>query len=68
MQRQSAGGAFAVEAGQLGLAAGGGRPLPEAVRAQMEAALGAVIAAVRVHVGLQAERVGAIAFTIGADM
>src|SRR5262249_20601675 len=62
-QRHGAGGAFAVEPGQLGLAAGGGRPLPEVVRGRMEAALGTDFSNVRVHVGPQAERIGAIAFT-----
>ncbi|HXZ00289.1 MAG TPA: DUF4157 domain-containing protein [Stellaceae bacterium] len=68
VQRHGAGGAFALEAGQLGLASGGGRPLPEAVRGKMEAAFGADFSHVRVHVGPQAERIGAIAFTIGSDI
>ena len=54
--------------GPLGLANGGGRPLPEALRGRMEAALGADFSAVRVHVGPQAERIGAIAFTLGSDI
>jgi GNAT superfamily N-acetyltransferase len=58
----------AVDPGQLGLASAGGRPLPEAVRGKMEAALGANFADVRVHVGPQAERIGAIAFTLGSDI
>jgi hypothetical protein len=52
----------------LGLASGGGRPLQEAVRSKMEAALGANFTDVRVHVGPQAERIGAIAFTVGSDV
>jgi ribosomal protein S18 acetylase RimI-like enzyme len=68
VQRHGAGGAFAVEAGQFGLASGGGRPLPEAVRGKMEAALSADFSNVRVHVGPQAERIGAIAFTVGSDI
>ncbi len=68
MQRHGAGGAFAIEAGPLGLASGGGRPLPEVVRGKMEAALGADFSNVRVHVGPQAERIGAIAFTLGSDI
>jgi GNAT superfamily N-acetyltransferase len=68
VQRHGAGSAFAVEAGPLGLASGGGRPLPEVVRGRMEAALGADFSNVRVHVGPQAERIGAIAFTIGSDI
>jgi hypothetical protein len=52
-KRHGAGGAFAVEASPLGLASGGGRPLPEAVRGKMEAAFGADFPTVRVHVGPQ---------------
>jgi ribosomal protein S18 acetylase RimI-like enzyme len=65
---QPQGGAFAVEAGPLGLASGDGKPLPDAVRSKMEAALGADFSSVRVHVGPQAERIGAIAFTLGSDI
>jgi hypothetical protein len=68
VQPHAAVGAFAVEAGQLGLASVGGRPLPDAVRGKMEAALRADFSNVRVHVGPQAERIGAIAFTIGSDI
>ena len=68
VQRHGTSGVFAVEAGQLGLVSGGGRPLPEAVRGKMEAALDADFSDVRVHVGPQAERIGAIAFTIGSDI
>jgi Domain of unknown function (DUF4157) len=60
--------AFAVDAGQLRLALDGGRPLPDAVRGKMEAAFGVNFADVRVHVGPQAERIGAIAFTMGANI
>jgi hypothetical protein len=42
--------------------------LPEGVRGKMEAALGADFSNVRVHVGPHADRIGAIAFTIGADI
>jgi hypothetical protein len=68
VQRHGAGGAFAIEAGALGIANGGGKPLPDAVRGKMEAALGADFSGVRVHVGPQAERIGAIAFTTGSDI
>ena len=64
-QRHGASDAFAIDPGRLGLA-GGGRPLPEGVRGKMEAALGADFSNVRVHIGPQAERIGAIAFTIGS--
>jgi hypothetical protein len=62
------GDAFSVDPGRLGLANGGGRPLPDAVRGRMEGALRADFSNVRVHVGPQAERIGAIAFTIGSDI
>jgi Domain of unknown function (DUF4157) len=42
--------------------------LPEAVRSKMETALRADFSDVRVYVGPQAERIGAIAFTIGSDV
>jgi hypothetical protein len=68
VQRHGAGAAFAVDSATLGLASGDGRPLPEALRGKMEAALGADFSAVRVHVGPQAERIGAVAFTFGSDI
>jgi ribosomal protein S18 acetylase RimI-like enzyme len=61
-------GSFAIDPVRLGLARGGGKPLPEAVRAKMEAAFGADFSAVRVHVGPQASRIGAVAFTTGNDL
>ncbi|HLW69003.1 MAG TPA: GNAT family N-acetyltransferase [Candidatus Binataceae bacterium] len=67
-QPHGAGDAVQVDAGQLGLGSGGGQRLPEAVRGKMEAAFGADFAGVRVHVGPQAERVGAIALTTGSDI
>lgn len=47
---------------------GSGEPLPEEVRARMEAALGMDFSAVRIHVGRQAASVGALAFTKGTDI
>ena len=47
VQRHGVGGAFAVEAGRLGLLSGGRRRLPEAVRGNarvQEAYLGSVLA------------------------
>ena len=67
-QRFGGNDSFAIEPGKLGLATGGGRPLPDAVRGHMESALGADFSAVRVHVGPQAERIGAVAFTLGHDI
>jgi GNAT superfamily N-acetyltransferase len=68
VQPRGAGDAFPVDPARLGLANGGGRPLPDVLRGRMEAALGADFSAVRVHVGPQAERIGAIAFTLGSDI
>jgi Domain of unknown function (DUF4157) len=62
---------FPLDPARLGLAgglAGGGRPLPEPVRRGMEAAFATDFSAVRVHVGPQAERIGALAFTTGSDI
>jgi hypothetical protein len=58
----------AINPTQLGLSTGGGRPLPQQVLAKMEAALGADFSGVRVHVGTQAARIGALAFTTGNDI
>lgn len=57
-----------IDPARLGLASGGGRPLPDAVRGKMEAAFGTDFSGVRVHIGPQAERIGALAFTIGTDI
>ena len=60
---------FEIDPAQIGLArSGGGQPLPQAVLAKMEAAFGADFSAVRVHVGPQASRIGALAFTTGNDL
>ena len=47
---------------------GSGEPLPDEIRAKMEAALGMDFSAVRIHVGPQAAAVGARAFTHGMDI
>lgn len=67
VQRRGASDPFPVDYGKLGLM-GGGKPLPDALRGKMEAALGADFRNVRVHEGPQAERVGAAAFTVGSDI
>lgn len=59
---------FQVDPGRLGLGGGSGTPLPDTVRGKMEAALGADFSAVRIHVGPHAERIGAVAFTMGTDI
>jgi hypothetical protein len=68
VQRHGAGGPFQVDPGRLGLVNSSGKPLPDAVRGKMEAALRADFSNVRVHTGPQADRIGAIAFTVGSDI
>ena len=67
-QRFGGSDSFEIDPAQIGLARSGGRTLPQAVLAKMEAAFGADFSAVRVHVGPQASRVGAVAFTMGDDV
>lgn len=67
-QPQGGGGTFDVDPARLGLARGGGAPLPEAVLAKMEAAFGADFSGIRVHVGPQAPRIGAVAFAMGNEL
>lgn len=50
----------------LRLPAGGGAPLPDGLRAQMETFFKADFSSVRVHVGPEAPAVGALAFTTGS--
>jgi hypothetical protein len=68
VQRSGGDGVYPITAVQLGLARGGGRPLSDVLLAKMEAAFGEDFSAVRVHVGPQASRIGAIAFTTGNDL
>jgi hypothetical protein len=64
----AAGGPIEIDARAVGLSTGGGRPLPQALMARMEAAFGADFSAVRVHEGPQAQRIGAVAFTLGEQL
>jgi hypothetical protein len=57
-----------VDGVQIGLGGGAGMPLPDGVRRKMESALRADFSSVRVHIGPQAERIGALAFTMGSDI
>ena len=68
LQRFGGDGSFAIDPGQVGLARSGGMPLPRVLLARMEAAFGADFSGVRVHVGPQAARIGALAFTTGNDL
>lgn len=67
LRARGGGAGFAVDPSVL-RTTGPGRALPDGVRAQMEATLGADFSAVRVHVGPQAGRIGALAFTTGTDI
>jgi len=67
VQRTAQGEAFRVNDGVLGKQ-GPGSALPDRLRVQMETALGSDFSAVRVHVGPQAARIGALAFTSGNDV
>ncbi len=58
---------FTVDPGVLRVN-GPGSPLPEGVRGEMERALGADFTDVRIHVGPQAQSIGAIAFTVGSNL
>ncbi|HEV7370259.1 DUF4157 domain-containing protein [Arenibaculum sp.] len=53
---------------EVRLPAGGGAPLPDGLRTQMETFFKADFSAVRVHVGPQAPAIGALAFTTGTSI
>lgn len=65
---QSHDDSFAIDPAHLGLLSCGGQQLPEPLLAKMETAFGADFSRVRVHIGPQAARIGAIAFTTGNDL
>ena len=68
VQRFGGNSSFEVDGVRLGLSRSGGNPLPGPLLAKMEAAFGADFSGVRVHVGPQAARIGAVAFTTGNDL
>jgi hypothetical protein len=61
-------GSFAIDPVRIGLARRGGEALPQPLLARMEAAFETDFSAVRVHIGPQPSRIGAIAFTAGDDL
>lgn len=65
---QARGNAQPLPDGVLTGGGGGGRPLPDAVRAKMESYFAADLSDVRIHVGDQATKIGALAFTLGSDL
>jgi hypothetical protein len=46
----------------------GGQPIPDQVRAKMEAAFGTDFSDVRIHVGQEASSIGALAYTWGTNI
>jgi hypothetical protein len=64
----NAGNAFALPARFNLKPPGSGRPLPESVQKKMEAFFNASFADIRVHVGQEAQSIGALAFTHGPDL
>jgi len=47
---------------------GGGNPLPDTVRSKMESFFGADLSDIRIHVGNEATKIGALAFTLGSNL
>lgn len=67
VQRHGNGKAEPLPEGILG-SGRGGNPLPEAVRAKMESFFGTDLSDVRIHVGNEAGKIGALAFTLGSNL
>ncbi|NNC18756.1 DUF4157 domain-containing protein [Corallococcus exiguus] len=59
---------FDIDPVQIGIGRGGGTPLPQAVLDRMEMALGTDFSSVRIHIGPQSARIGAVSFTMGNDI
>lgn len=59
---------FSLDASQIGMISGTGMSLPNSTRTHMENVFNADFSEVRVHVGPQAGRIGAVAFTKGFDI
>ena len=68
MKRIGSDGCFPVDPIKIGLAHGQGLSLPRALLAKMEAAFATDFSSVRIYVGPQAARLGALAFTTGNDL
>lgn len=68
VQRVGNGEAFQLPASLSSFGGGGGQPLPPPVRQKMESFFNASFADVRVHVGVQASSIGALAFTHGSNL
>ena len=68
VQRVGNGEAFQLPANLLSFGGPGGQPLPGLVRQKMESFFGTSFADVRVHVGVQASSIGALAFAHGSNL
>ncbi len=68
IQRMAHGEAWQPPANWGNLGAGVGQPLPPTVLQKMESFFGTSFADVRVHIGPQAQSIGAVAFTQGSDI
>ena len=68
IQPVARGNAFQVPSSVNLSSPGSGRPLPQAVRQKMESVFNTDFSDVRVHVGPQAQQIGAIAFTLGSNL
>src|SRR5215212_9000772 len=67
-RRVEATAAAPTDAAATPTATGGGSPLPDATRAQMESSFGADFSSVRVHQGDSAAAMGAQAYARGSDL
>ncbi|RKH95150.1 DUF4157 domain-containing protein [Corallococcus sp. AB030] len=68
VQFHGASRSFDIDPVQIGIGRGGGTRLPQAVLARMEMAFRTDFSAVRIHIGPQAARIGAVSFTMGDDI
>ena len=68
IQRHANGSAFQLPPNFANFTRNAGQPLPDAVRQRMESAFGADFSGVRIHVGPEANAIGAIAFTQGTSI
>ena len=68
VQRHGNGEAFQLPAHLSNFGGGSGQQLPTDVRQKMESFFGTSFADVRVHVGVQASSIGALAFTQGSNL
>jgi hypothetical protein len=68
IQRHANGTAFQLPPNLANFNRNPGQPLPDAVRQQMESAFGTDFSSVRIHIGPEANAIGAVAFTHGSSI